>query len=397
MQSINKFFNHSAEKLLKSIFKKIHYGQLEVVFPSGRKAEFLGNERGLKANIQLHNFLLIKKLFNKGSVGFAESYMDGDFTTNDLKNLLFFARKNEPYFFQYNKGKLLHRILSKVNNYINQNSKKQSKKNISYHYDLGNKFYELWLDKTMSYSSGFYLFPEDDLSKAQINKYKKIVEPMRLNDQSTLLDIGCGWGGFSSYVAKNFGSKIKAITNSKNHFEYTSQMIQKEGLNEKVKVEFQDYRDVKDKFDYISSIEMFEAVGKKYWPIYFDKIKNSLNGSGIANLQIITINECKRESYQKNQDFIQKYIFPGGVLPSKKQIIELANFSGLELREVYDFGDSYANTLNEWNKKFQNTWYLIAKQGFPKRFKRMWEYYFAYCEVGFTTKTTDVSHFLLKL
>ena len=397
MKSINKFFNHSAEKLLKRFFKKIHYGQLKVVFPSGRKADFLGNETGLKANIQLHNFLLIKKLFNKGAVGFAESYMDGDFTTNDLKNLLFFASKNEPYFFQYNRGKLLHRILSKVNNYINQNSKKQSKKNISYHYDLGNKFYELWLDKTMSYSSGFYLLPEDDLSKAQINKYNKIVEPMQLNDQSTLLDIGCGWGGFSSYVAKNFGSKIKAITNSKNHFEYTAQMIQKEGLNEKVKVEFQDYRDVKDKFDYISSIEMFEAVGKKYWPIYFDKIKNSLNGSGIANLQIITINESKRESYQKNQDFIQKYIFPGGMLPSKKQIIELANVSGLELREVYDFGDSYANTLNEWNKKFQNTWYLIAKQGFPKRFKRMWEYYFAYCEVGFTTKTTDVSHFLLKL
>ena len=174
-------------------------------------------------------------------------------------------------------------------------------------------------------------------------------------------------------------------------------MILKEGLNEKVKVEFQDYRDVKDKFDYISSIEMFEAVGKKYWPIYFDKIKHSLNVGGIANLQIITINESKRESYQKNQDFIQKYIFPGGMLPSKKQITELANLAGLELREIYDFGESYANTLNEWNKKFQNTWHLIAKQGFPKRFKRMWEYYFAYCEVGFTTKTTDVSHFLLKL
>jgi len=397
MKSIDKFFNHSAEKLLNKFFKKMNYGQLEVVFPSGRKAEFLGNETGLKVNIQLHNFLLIKKLFNKGSLGFAESYINGDFSTSDLKNLLFFARKNEPYFFQYNKGKLLHKILSKINNYINQNSKKQSKKNISYHYDLGNKFYELWLDKTMSYSSGFYLLPEDDLSKAQINKYKKIVDPMQLDDQSTLLDIGCGWGGFSSYVAKNFGSRIKAITNSKNHFEYTSQMILKEGLYEKVKVEFQDYRDVKDKFDYISSIEMFEAVGKKYWPIYFDKIKHSLNVGGIANLQIITINESKRESYQKNQDFIQKYIFPGGMLPSKKQITELANLAGLELREIYDFGESYANTLNEWNKKFQNTWHLIAKQGFPKRFKRMWEYYFAYCEVGFTTKTTDVSHFLLKL
>jgi len=397
MISINKIFNDSAEKILNQFFQKIQYGKLIVNFPSGQIKEFAGIEDGIKAEIKLKNFLLIKKLFNKGSIGFAESYMDGDFSTSNLKNLLFVASKNEPYFIANKKGKWLSRFLSKFNNYINQNTKHQSKKNISYHYDLGNKFYELWLDKTMSYSSGFFLLPEDDLSKAQINKYKKIIEPMELNHKSTLLDIGCGWGGFSSYVAKNFGAKIKAITNSKNHFEYTSQMIQEEGLNEKVRVEFQDYRDIKEKFDYVSSIEMFEAVGKKYWPIYFEKIKNSLNGSGIANLQIITISEHRRESYQKNQDFIQKYIFPGGMLPSKKQIIELANISGMQLGEIYNFGDSYASTLNEWNKKFQNTWHLIARQGFPKRFKRMWEYYFAYCEVGFTTKTTDVSHFLLKL
>ena len=384
------------KKLLNKI-SKIKYGEIEIITPENTKYKFFGETKRPKATIKIKSYKSVNKILNKGTLGFAESYMDGDFSTNNLKNLLFFARKNEPNFIKYNKGKWLYRILRKINNYSNQNTKKQSKKNISYHYDLGNKFYELWLDKTMSYSSGFFLLPEDDLSKAQINKYKKIIEPMQLDEKSTLLDIGCGWGGFSSYVAKNFGSNIKAITNSQNHFDYTSQMIQKEGLNEKVKVAFQDYRDVKEKFDYISSIEMFEAVGKKYWPIYFDKIKNSLNGSGIANLQIITINESKKESYQKNQDFIQKYIFPGGMLPSKKQVINLANLSGLELREIYDFGDSYANTLNEWNNKFQNTWHLISKQGFPKRFKRMWEYYFAYCEVGFTTKTTDVSHFLLKL
>ncbi len=397
MKNIDKFFNNSAEKLLNKFFEQIQYGYLAVTFPSGKKAEFFGKSRGIKADIKFNNFLFLKKLLNKGSIGFAESYMDGDFSTSDLKNLLFFSRKNESYFSKYKKGNFLHRLLSKINNYIHQNTKKQSKRNISYHYDLGNKFYELWLDKTMSYSSGCYLLPEDDLSKAQINKYKKIVEPMYLNEQSTLLDIGCGWGGFSSYVAKNFGSKIKAITNSKNHFEYTSQIIQQEGLNEKVKVELKDYRDVKERFDYISSIEMFEAVGKKYWPIYFEKIKHSLNSNGIANLQIITINEKQKKSYQNSLDFIQKYIFPGGMLPSKKQIVELSNLSGLEVCKIYDFGDSYANTLNEWNKKFQNTWHLIAKQGFHQRFKRMWEYYFAYCEVGFTTKTTDVSHFLLKL
>ena len=397
MLNLNKFFNQSFEKVAEKFFRRIQYGNLRVSFPSGEIFCFKGKNQGIDADIKLNNFLIIKKLLRKGSIGFAESYMDGDFLSDNLTNLLLFAQQNESNYIINNQGKWFYKPLRKINNYLNQNNKYKSKKNISYHYDLGNKFFELWLDKSMNYSSGFFLLPFDDLSNAQLNKYKKIIEPMQLNDKSTLLEIGCGWGGVSSYVAKNFGSKINAITNSKEQFEYTSRMISNEGLNEKVKVELMDYRDINGKYDYISSIEMFEAVGKKYWPVYFEKIKNCLNDKGVATLQIITINEDKKELYQKNPDFIQQYIFPGGFLPSKKQIFQITESLGLKLNEFNSFGNSYANTLSIWNKRFQDAWHQIAEQGYSTRFKRMWEYYLAYCEVGFATKATDVSHFLLKL
>ena len=396
MKNFN-LFNFSAEKVANSFFQKIKYGNLSVSFPSGKIIHFRGKNHGVEADLKLNNFSMVGKLLKKGSIGFAESYMDDDFTTTNLKNLLIFARQNESNYINSKQGKLLYQLMIKINNFLNQNTKSKSKKNISYHYDLGNDFYKLWLDKSMNYSSAFFDMPNDNLQKAQLNKYKKIIEPMQLNDSSTLLDIGCGWGGFSSFIAKNIGSKINAITNSKKHFEYTSKMISDEGLNEKVKVEFKDYRDVYEKYDYISSIEMFEAVGKKFWPIYFEKIKNTLNKDGVATLQVITINENKRDFYQKNSDFIQQYIFPGGILPSKKQLLELSNLKGLNLNEFNSFGSSYANTLNIWNKQFQISWNKIAEQGYSDRFKRMWEYYLSYCEVGFITKTTDVSHFLLKL
>ena len=397
MQKINKFFSHSIEKVAEKIFQKTLYGNLTVSFPSGKIKNYKGSEKGIQADLRLKNFSMIVKLIKKGAVGFAESYMDGDFSTYNLKNLLIFAKQNESFYLDRKQGRWFYKLLGQINNYLNQNTKSKSQKNISYHYDLGNKFYELWLDASMNYSSGYFSFPNEDLSKAQLNKYQKIIEPMQLNDRTTLLEIGCGWGGFSSYVAKNFRAKIKAITNSKEQFEYTSRMISNEGLNEKVTVEFKDYRDINEKYDYISSIEMFEAVGQKYWSVFFEKIKNCLNNSGLATFQIITISEDKRELYQKNPDFIQQYIFPGGVLPSKKQIFQTAASLGLKLNEFNSFGNSYANTLSIWNEQFQNTWHLIAKQGYSIRFKRMWEYYFSYCEVGFITKATDVSHFLLKL
>ena len=397
MQNLNMIFNHFFEKIAINIFQKTQYGNLEVCFPSGEIKYFNVSNKVINADIKLNNFSMLVKLLKKGSIGFAESYIDGDFSSSNLKNLLILAEKNNSNFVNHKQGRLLYKILRQFKHYLNQNTKSKSKKNISYHYDLGNKFYELWLDESMTYSSGLFKLPCDDLSRAQLNKYKKIIEPMQLTDTSTLLEIGCGWGGFSTFVAKNFGTKIHAITNSIKQFEYTSKKISKECLNEKITVQLKDYRDINEKYNNIASIEMFEAVGIKYWPIYFDKIKNCLKNNGVAVLQIITINENKRKFYQKNPDFIQQYIFPGGILPSKNQLFHTTSSLGLKLNELNSFGNSYANTLNIWNEKFQKAWQQISDQGYSIRFKRMWEYYLSYCEASFSTKATDVSHFLLKL
>jgi len=210
------------------------------------------------------------------------------------------------------------------------------------------------------------------------------------------LEIGCGWGGFSTFLAKNLDIKVKAITISKEQFEYTKEKIFQEGLNEKISIEMRDYRDIDEKFTNIASIEMFEAVGKKYWPIFFNKIKDSLYDNGQAVMQIITIDDEKANNYQSNPDFIQQYIFPGGVLPSKKQLLNITSSFELKLDEFKSFGSSYAKTLKIWNDKFQESWSNISDQGFSLRFKRMWEYYFAYCEIGFLRKSTDVSQFIIK-
>jgi len=247
----------------------------------------------------------------------------------------------------------------------------------------------------MTYSSAYFEKENDNLFDAQLNKYQKIAESLNLNENSKVLEIGCGWGGFSTYAAKHFKSKIDAITISKAQFEYASNKIQKEGLGEKVSIKFKDYRDIDTQYSNIASIEMFEAVGKKYWEKYFDVVKNSLVNSGKAVLQIITIDEKRSFNYQSQPDFIQQYIFPGGMLPTKKELLEINQKVGLDSNEIKSFGQSYAKTLNMWNNQFQNSWQDLLQLGFNKRFKRMWEFYLAYCETGFISKSTDVSHFLI--
>ena len=235
----------------------------------------------------------------------------------------------------------------------------------------------------MTYSSAIFDSQNTKLSDAQINKYKKIADSLSLNENSKTLEIGCGWGGFSSYVAKNYKCKVDAITISKEQYDFTANKIQKEGLTEKVDVYFKDYRDINNKYNNIVSIEMFEAVGKQYWQNYFEIIENSLSENGQAALQIITIDEKRANDYQNRPDFIQQYIFPGGMLPTKQQLHLNAKEVGLKCRELLSFGKSYAKTLNIWNTQFQESWNDVSKIGFDKKFKRMWEYYFSYCETGF--------------
>ena len=388
--------DRTLEKLVKNFLSKIKYGNLEVQFPSGEKKIYLGIEDGLNATIHIHNYNFLSYIFRRGSVGYAEAYMKGFYTTNNLTNLLMLSHKNEKYFLDNIKSNIFYLSLSKIKHFLNNNSKSQSKKNIKYHYDLGNKFYEKWLDQSMTYSSAIFDNKNTNLLDAQHNKYKKIADSLSLNENSKTLEIGCGWGGFSSYIAKNYKCKVDAITISREQFDYTASKIQKEGLGEKVTVHFKDYREINTKYSNIASIEMFEAVGKKYWNNYFDIIQNSLSNDGKAALQIITINESRAKDYQTRPDFIQQYIFPGGMLPTKKQLEISAREVGLKCLELLSFGKSYAKTLNIWNSQFQDSWSDVSRFGFDNNFKRMWEYYFSYCETGFLSSSTDVSHFLIK-
>tara|TARA_Y100001970_G_scaffold1388_1_gene1698 strand:- start:28432 stop:29403 length:972 start_codon:yes stop_codon:yes gene_type:complete len=321
--------------------------------------------------------------------------MDGDFSSSNLTKLLLISFKNEKFFLHNLKSNIFFNIYSKFKHFLNENTKKQSKNNIKYHYDLGNNFYNKWLDRSMTYSSAYFEKENQDLFDAQLNKYKKISEALNLNENSKVLEIGCGWGGFSSYAAKNFKSQIDAITISKAQYEYASKKIQKEGLSEKVSIKFKDYRDIEKKYSNIASIEMFEAVGKRYWESYFNIVKNSLTSSGKAALQIITIDEKRSFNYQNHPDFIQQYIFPGGMLPTKNELNIITEKVGLDFQEIKSFGLSYAKTLNLWNNEFQNSWQDLVKLGFNDRFKRMWEFYLSYCETGFISRSTDVSHFLI--
>ena len=396
MRIVNNYTSFYLEKFTEKFFLKIKHGKVLVTYPSNQILSYSGSDKGITADIKLKNFKLFYKLFTKGSVGLAESYMDGDFETSNLSNLLFLAHQNESVFLKNKRSKLFLKYFVKLKHYLNENTKKNSIKNISYHYDLGNKFYKHWLGETMTYSSGIFDETTENLDSAQIKKFEKIIEPMQLNYNSSLLEIGCGWGGFSTFLAKNLDIKVKAITISKEQFEYTKEKIFQEGLNEKISIEMRDYRDINEKFTNIASIEMFEAVGKKYWPIFFNKIKDSLYDNGQAVMQIITIDDEKANNYQSNPDFIQQYIFPGGVLPSKKQLLNITSSFELKLDEFKSFGSSYAKTLRIWNDKFQESWSNISDQGFSLRFKRMWEYYFAYCEIGFLRKSTDVSQFIIK-
>ena len=392
----NNSFNQSVKKIADNFLIKIEKGNLEVIYPNKEQKKFIGKKNGYQADIKLNNYKLFSKILTKGAVGFAESYMDSDFETKDLSKLLLFCYENEIAFLENKKLSWVLEYLIKFKHYLNENTKSKSKKNIKYHYDLGNDFYKHWLDKSMTYSSAIFPEKSDNLFDAQINKYEKIADPLHLNENSNLLEIGCGWGGFSAFVAKKYRSNVEAITLSKEQYNFAVERIYNEGLNEKVKIKMKDYRDVDEKYSSIASIEMFEAVGKKYWQTFLSTLKNSLSSNGIASLQIITINDVKAEKYQKNPDFIQQYIFPGGVLPSKSQLYDIADNIGLKFSELNSFKSSYAKTLQIWNNKFQMEWPIIASQGFSLRFKKMWEYYLSYCEVGFISGSTDVSQFIIK-
>ena len=387
IQTISDNISFKALKLIKN-------GRLNLTNYDGKKYSF--GEEGKDLNVDL----IIKKpgftfgIIHKGSIGLAEAYMRGDFETNNLSDLIELTARNIKIIYKFS-GLFDFSFINHVKNFFLKNTKKNSKEYISKHYDLGNEFFALWLDKTLTYSSAIFDQNKNNLEDAQINKYKKLINLIKPKAGDKILEIGCGWGGFAEHVGKNFDIKLDCITISKKQYEFAKERVQRNQLNEKVNIYMMDYRDVKNKYNSIASIEMIEAVGKNYLKNYFGTIKNNLNDNGTAAIQAITIDDKLFDRYKTKEDFIQKYIFPGGFLPSKKSLYQYANQNGLEVEQYNSYGLHYSNTLNIWRNEFTKKWEEISKQGFDLTFKRMWNFYLSYCEAGFKSKNIDLIQFSL--
>jgi cyclopropane-fatty-acyl-phospholipid synthase len=362
--------------------------------PDGRRFLFVGPEAGVDAVLAVHRPRFVRRSILGGTVGFAEAYIDGDWSTPNLPDFLELMCGNEAVE-AHHKGRRVAMLLHRVLHLLRRNSKLGSKRNIAAHYDLGNSFYERWLDSSMTYSSAVFPAPSADLTAAQLHKYRLICEKLSLSRDQRVLEIGCGWGGFASFAAREYGAKVTAITVSREQLEYARARIQREGLGERVEARFIDYRDLDGRFDRVASIEMLEAVGEKYWPQFFSKLRDSLLPGGRAAIQVITIADKLFEPYRRGVDFIQRYIFPGGMLPSPGVLAREIAKAGLALERQDFFGPHYARTLSLWQQRFQAAWSEIVPLGFDPRFKRMWEFYLAYCEAGFRTQSIDVAQVAL--
>jgi len=385
-------FSRISDKIVFKALEHLKYGKINLVNYDQKKYSFGEPNASLTADIKINKPGLTLTIINKGSVGLAEAYMKGDFETNNLTNLIEITAKNISLIHKFS-GILDLSLINFIKNIFTKNTKKRSKENISKHYDLGNEFFSLWLDKTLTYSSAIFENEKTDLEAAQLNKYKKLSDLVKPKSGDKMLEIGCGWGGFAEYVGKNYDVKLDCITISKKQFEFAKERIFKNGLNEKINIEMLDYRDVKKKYNSIASIEMIEAVGKNYLKNYFQKIKENLEHNGTAAIQAITIDDKIYNRYKSKEDFIQRYIFPGGFLPSKNNLYKLADQTGLKLDEWNSYGFHYSNTLSLWRDQFIKKWDEISRQGFDLTFKRMWNFYLSYCEAGFKSKNIDLIQF----
>ena len=386
------FLNYLSDQFVFNNLKKITYGHLRLIDTKGSEYFFGDSKSLLKSKIKINNPNFMFELIKNGSSGLAESYINGDFETDNLSKLIELTAKNIQITHNFS-GLLQILKLNSFKKFFLKNTIERSKTNISKHYDLGNDFFSLWLDNSLTYSCAIFDSANDSLEKAQINKYNKLINMLRPKAGSKILEIGCGWGGFAEHVAKNYDVNLECITISKKQYEFAKKRIYDRGLNSKVKIEMKDYRDVSDRFDAIASIEMIEAVGQPYLKKYFNIIKKNLDKNGIAAIQAIIIKDELANRYKGREDFIQKYIFPGGFLPSKKQISHLAKTNGLQLENINSYGQHYSDTLQIWKNSFFNSWEKISKQGFDTVFKKMWDFYLSYCEAGFKSKNIDLIQF----
>ncbi len=377
-----------------AVFDKIKHmkrGRVDIILPDGRHFRAEGPDPGFVAEVHVHNDDLFARTIREGDLGFCEAYMDGWWSTPDLMAFMDLVHDDAEDMYDGFPGQFLVRFYEQMRFWMQRNSKTQAKKNISYHYDLGNEFYSLWLDDTMTYSSAKFDTGQQSLEAAQIEKYKSMVDQMGAQPGDHVLEIGCGWGGFAEYAARERGLKVTGLTISQEQHDYAVKRIAKAGLSDMVEIKMQDYRDETGTYDGIASIEMFEAVGEKYWPVYFDTLRERLKPGKHATLQIITVEHRRWQVYKRGVDFIQKYIFPGGMLPSPVVLRQEIEKAGLKVARSIEFGESYSQTLRRWHETFNAKWDEVAALGFDERFKRMWNFYLTSCAGTFHSGNCDVT------
>lgn len=379
-------------RLATAMAEKVRIGSLIFQLPDGRRLAFVGAESPEpEALIIIKKWSFARRSVLGGDIGFFESYADGDWDSPSITDVLYVFARNADHVGEAFKSAPFFDLADQFRHFLfNRNTRTGSKRNISAHYDLGNAFYEKWLDRTMTYSSAKFSDATGDLSAAQLNKYDALAQAIELRPDATVLEIGSGWGGFAEYAAKTYGAKVTGLTISREQFDYARERIFRQGLAERVAFKLQDYRDERGAYDRVASIEMFEAVGREYWPTYFNRVHDSLKPGGLAGLQIITIADRFFERYSRGVDFIQRYVFPGGMLPSPSVLLSEVRGAGLAWRGATSFGQDYARTLREWQSSFLAAWDEIRPLGFDERFRKLWRFYLSYCEAGFKAATTDV-------
>lgn len=377
--------------LFFKLLSAIEYGSITLVTPDGQSLRFAGDKSGSHPQIRINDWGFCEKLFMRGDIGLGESYIEGDWDSEEIHALIRFGIENKSCLERLIKGNILRIFFYRLKHLFNRNTKSGSERNIHAHYDLGNDFYSLWLDKSMTYSSALF-DKSEDLACAQTRKYERIFETLNLKNGDRVLEVGCGWGGFMEYAATR-GVHITGVTISKEQFDFASKrLIDFENAN----VKYCDYRNLDGKYDYIVSIEMFEALGYEYWKTYFNKLAGLLKDGGKIAIQSITINDEDFKSYKRGTDFIQQYIFPGGLLSASKEFQRVASSCGLKLVDEFRFGKDYGKTLDFWDKFFVQRIDDVKKLGFDEKFIRTWRFYFKYCQGGFEAQKIGVSQFLLE-
>ena len=370
---------------------KVDHGRLDFELPDGRVFRVEGPKPGPVAAIKIHNADLFARLIREGDLGFCDAYLDEWWSSPDLLAFMQFVHADNDDIYDGFPGMSLVRLYERIRHFLRSNSRRQAKKNISHHYDLGNEFYGLWLDDSMTYSSAKFETGQESLEAAQTLKYASMVDQMGAQPGDHILEIGCGWGGFAEYAAKERGLRVTGLTISQEQHGYAVERMKRAGLSDKVEIKLQDYRDETGTYDGIVSIEMFEAVGEKYWPTYFNALRDRLRPGKNATLQIITVTDRRWEIYRKGVDFIQKYIFPGGMLPSPKALRAEIDRAGLTFKDSIEFGQSYDVTLRRWHDTFNGRWDDVAAMGFDDRFRRMWNFYLTSCAATFSSRNCDVT------